>query len=71
MDKAAFDRMYADPEFQALPLADKQEVLKAARAGTYTYVGERPPPQDTGAESIAPIDPVTICPSDTGAHVMP
>jgi hypothetical protein len=62
MDKAAFDRMYADPEFQALPLADKQEVLKAARAGTYTYVGERPPPQDTGAESIAPIDPRTVAP---------
>jgi hypothetical protein len=62
MDKAAFDRMYADPAFQALPLADKQEVLRAARAGTYTYVGERPPPQDTGAESIAAPDPRTVAP---------
>jgi hypothetical protein len=54
MTKAAFDRMYADPQFQALSTAEKQEVLKAARTGTYTYVGERPPPQDVGADIPTP-----------------
>jgi len=63
MNKAAFDRMLADPEFQALPLPDKQEVLKAARAGTFNYVGERPPPQDTGTESLAERDPRTVAPA--------
>jgi hypothetical protein len=46
---AAFDDILRDPEYQSLPSAEKQKVLKMFREGTLTAPAadvERPPPQD-------------------------
>ena len=68
MKTEVFESLKSDPDFQGLPLKEKQQVVKDINAGTHQWPPptpptalERPPPQDR-PNDIAPATGVTPAP---------
>jgi hypothetical protein len=59
---AEFERLKADPDFQALPLGEKQKLVREINAGTWSYP-ERPPPQDQPGEIPPQASPLSVSPA--------